>query len=178
MQTASRIIALGGVFLLTEGCHRVVPPTTPPSVESFESSSDFVRLICNRGSITFRSWNGQALRIDGDTELTFYPDQTVHMFEWGYSLSSYRGTYRVCGDCLVLCFTDFGWQWPAMVCYRENSALLLRPRDSAVDFVMGNRGGATMPRDKGSYWPFRMLTGDAERKVLNMIKEHSERPQT
>jgi len=52
---------------------------------------------------------------------------------------------------------------------------LLRPADAAEGFVMGTRGGAYVPGDKGSYWPFRMLTSNEEKEVLKMIRERGDR---
>jgi len=55
------------------------------------------------------------------------------------------------------------------------ASLLLRPADAAEGFVMGTRGGAYVPGDKGSYWPFRMLTSNEEKEVLKMIRERGDR---
>jgi len=113
--------------------------------------------------------------MDSDTELTFYPDRSVHMFEWGYTLSSYTGVYHAHPDgCVVAMFENFNQTWPVMVVYRDGDALLLRPWDPNVDFIMGNRAGATLPDGATSYWPFRMLTGDEEKEVLNRINKTPE----
>jgi hypothetical protein len=63
-----------------------------------KTTSEFNDRIKGNGSITFRSWNGKAFRMDSDTELTFFPHNAVHMFEWGYALASYRGTYQITSD--------------------------------------------------------------------------------
>ena len=65
-----------------------------------------------------------------------------------------------------------------MMLYRDGAAFMLRPADAQTDFVMGNRGGATIPGGAGSFWPFRMLTGKDEREVMDMIKRDAVRPPT
>jgi WD40 repeat protein len=135
------------------------------------AAGEFENLVRRHGSVTFRSWDGKALRMDSDTELTFYPDHTVHMFEWGFGLGSFKGSYSVGADGFVVArFAEFGEEWPVMVVYRDGDLLKLRPRDRDQDFVMGSRGGATLPAGKGSYWPFRMLTWEEEKGVLEMIE--------
>jgi len=53
-----------------------------------------------------------------------------------------------------------------MILGSDAGVLLLRPADVANTFVMGGRGGAYIPPDRGTYWPFRMLDGDQEKEVL------------
>lgn len=65
-----------------------------------------------------------------------------------------------------------------MMLERDATSLLLRPAKGEVGFVVGNRGGATLPGAGGSYWPFRMLTGADETEALKMIKEHGQWPAT
>jgi hypothetical protein len=177
VRTAGIIIVLTVAFPLETGCQSARTPTPLPATASSSAASEFEQLVRDRGSVTFRSWNGQPLRMDSDTELTFYPDHSVHMFEWGYGLSSYFGSYDVKNDGRVVTrFKEFEQGWPVMIVYREGGTFVLRPADAGNNFVMGNRGGATIPGGKGSYWPFRMLTGEDEKEVLDMIKEQGERP--
>jgi len=151
--------------------HDFPPVKDAPATAAVAAFRDRAR---TNGSITFRSWNGQALRMDSDTELTFYPDGSVHMFEWGFGLMAYSGSYRYPDGRVIVSFQEFEHGWPVMVIDRDEASLLLRPKDPHQEFVMGNRAGATLPGGKGSYWPFRMLTGDDEREVLRMIKEWDE----
>jgi len=140
--------------------------------------SEFKNLINTKGSVTFRSWSGKSLYPHNDTELTFFPNNAVHMFEYGYALGSYHGKYEVqpTGQ-ISIRFVGYHHAWPDMVLGRDSISLLLQPADSNVDFVMGNRGSRTVPPVRG-YWPFRMLTGDDEKDVLKMIRERAEGPAT
>jgi hypothetical protein len=146
---------------------------------AFTVVSEFHDRIEKNSSITFRSWNGKAIRKDSDTEITFFANGVAHMFEWGYALTSYTGTYRIQSDGRIsVQFNHFDNDWPDMILERDTTSLLLRPAKGDVGFVMGNRGGATMPGTGGSYWPFRMLTGADETEVLKMIKELGKWPAT
>ena len=141
--------------------------------------SEFRDRIENNGSITFRSWNGKAFRMDSDTDITFFANGAAHMFEWGFALASYNGTYRIQSDGRIsVQFNHFDKGWPDMRLERDATSLLLRPAKGDVGFVMGNRAGATMPGGGGSYWPFRMLTGADETEVLKMIKQRGQSPAT
>jgi len=114
--------------------------------------------------------------MDSDTELTFFPRNAVHMFEWGYTLTSYSGRYDLEPDGrITVQLKGFRERWPEMLLDRDTNSLLLRPADAAQGFVMGTRGGAYVPGDKGSYWPFRMLSGNEEKEVQKMIREHGYR---
>jgi hypothetical protein len=114
--------------------------------------------------------------MDSDTELTFFPKNAVHMFEWGYTLIRYTGKYELGpGGRITVQLKAFRERWPEMLLDRDTNSLLLRPADPAQGFVMGTRGGAYVPGDQGSYWPFRMLTGDDEKEVRKMIREHGYR---
>jgi len=139
--------------------------------ENSTVASEFQNRIRHNGSITFRSWNGKAIRMDSDSELTFFPNNSVHMFEWGYTLKNYTGTYQVepTGRILIQ-FNEFDNDWPDMMLERDSDSLILRPAKTDQSFIMGNRGGAFLPSGKGSYWPFRMLIGEDEKQVLEMIK--------
>jgi hypothetical protein len=117
--------------------------------------------------------------MDNDTEITFFASGAAHMFEWGFALASYSGRYRIQSDGrITVQFKDFDKGWPDMMLERDATSLLLRPIRSDAGFVMGNRGGATMPDSAGSYWPFRLLTGADETEVLRMIKERGQWPAT
>src|SRR5437667_1903433 len=134
--------------------------------------AEFQGHIQRNGAITFRSWSGKALRMDSDTEMTFFPKNVVHMFEWGFTLASYSGGYEVQPDGrIAVQLRDFRQQWPEMLLDRDVTSLLLRPADAAQGFVMGTRSGAYVSGDRGSYWPFRMLTGNDEKEVQKMIGE-------
>jgi hypothetical protein len=104
--------------------------------------------------------------MDADTDLTFLPGGSAHMFEYGFAMSGYHGTYRINdkGE-VTMQFPSFGHTWPIMILRRDSSSLLLQPKASGNDFVMGNRGGATIRSGQGSYWPFRPLSAADETKV-------------
>jgi hypothetical protein len=139
--------------------------------ESANAISKFREHLNKYGSISFRSWSGIAYRMDSDTELTFFANNSVYMFEWGIALMNYRGKYRIHADgTITLEFEKFNKTWPVMRIEEDSHSLLLRPAKNDVEFVMGNRGGATMPPSNNRYWPFRMLTGKDEEELLLMIR--------
>jgi len=112
--------------------------------------------------------------MDSDTELTFFPDDSAHMFEWGFTLQAYRGAYHVHADgCAVARFTGFDQPWPVMVVYREGDAWMLRPWDPDEHLVVRKPSGTSVPGVPG-YWPFRKLTGDEEKEVLDMIRRDTQ----
>ena len=146
--------------------------TNATAKEITAAASEFTNHIYRHGSITFRSWNGKAIGMDCDTDLTFFPRGTVHMWEYGYVPTSYRGTYELSTTGrITVHFKNFPQGWPAMSLERDRQSLLLRPEDPSVSFMMGSRGGATMPGGGARYWPFRMLTDRDGKAVLKMIKE-------
>lgn len=132
------------------------PPAQPSDPVSAAAFHDEIR---RRGSLTFRSWNGRWIGMDGDTDLTFLPGGLVHMTEYGAGVTGYRGTYTVTptGD-VTANFPTFGQPWTAMSVRRDTVSLLLVPVEGNDRFVMGNRGGATLTAGQGSYWPFRPIS--------------------
>jgi len=114
--------------------------------------------------------------MDSDTEITFFPNSAVPMFEWGYTLASYSGRYEIQpSGRITIQLKGFKGPWPEMLLVRDGTSLLLRPADPSRGLVMGTRGGAYIPGEKGSYWPFRMLTAKEEKEVQKMIREHGSR---
>jgi len=174
MLTSLQLVAFALATFALASCGS---PSDIPTQESVSGPvAEFRGHIQRSGSVTFRSWNGKALRMDSDTELTFFSGNAVHMFEWGYTLTSYSGRYELEPDGrITVQLKGFRERWPEMLLDRDTNSLLLRPADAAQGFVMGTRGGAYVPGDKGSYWPFRILTGNEEKEVQKMIQEHGYR---
>ena len=52
----------------------------------------------------------------------------------------------------------------------DGTSLLLWPVDAEVGFVMGNRAGAYVPGDKGSYWPFREVVDSDKKEILKTLE--------
>src|SRR2546427_12171191 len=78
------------VFLIIVGCEQTTSDlgsANPPAA----GVSNFNDRIAKDGLLTFRSWSGKLLRTDSDTEITFLPEQRVHMTEYGYVVNSYDG---------------------------------------------------------------------------------------
>jgi len=135
------------------------------------ATGEFNRLLHERGSITFRSWNGVAYRMDADTEMTFLPGGKAHMFEYGYALSRYHGTYRIDRQgTITASFPTFKHQWPVMLLRWDSTSLLLEPKATGDGLVMGNRGAATIREGQGSYWPFRPVSPKDEIEIRREIK--------
>lgn len=133
---------------------------SPAVIQPSESSAvaEFKGQLARDGKVRFRSWNGKWIGMDGDTDLNFMPDGVVVMWEAGFTVRSYKGTYELDAEGAVsLQFEDFKSGWPAMVLERDAESLLLRPKDPKVGFIMGGRGGATTRSEHGSYWPFRVI---------------------
>jgi hypothetical protein len=158
------------LFLTIVGCE----PTTsaPGSANRPTVVSDLNDRIAKDGLLTFRSWSGKLLRTDSDTEITFLPEQRVHMTEYGFVVNSYDGSYRIDASGEVTAkFEDFRHEWPVMLLQKDSTSLLLRPKDPKVGFVMGNRGGATVLGDQGSYWPFRPISVQEQADVRQRLKK-------
>jgi hypothetical protein len=133
--------------------------------------AEFYRLLRSRGSLTFRSWNGVAYRMDADTELVFLRGGKAHMLEYGVGLLSYHGTYHIDRDGIVTTkFPEFKPKWPAMQLRQDSRSLTLEPKKDGNGFVMGNRGGATIVAGQRSYWPFRPVPAKEEKELRAKIK--------
>jgi len=159
------------VFLIIVGCEQTTSDlgsANPPAA----GVSNFNDRIAKDGLLTFRSWSGKLLRTDSDTEITFLPEQRVHMTEYGYVVNSYDGSYRIDASGEIMTkFEDFRHEWPVMLLQQDSTSLLLRPKDPKVGFVMGNRGGATILGDQGSYWPFRPISEQEQVEVKQELKK-------
>jgi hypothetical protein len=148
MLTSLQLVVVALAISAVAGCESPsdVPMQNPPP----SPVSEFQSHLQGNGSITFRSWNGKALRMDSDTEMTFFPKSVVHMFESGYTLASYSGRHEIQPDGrITVQLNGFNERWPEMLLDRDATSLLLRPADAAQGFVMGTRGGAYVPGDKG-----------------------------
>lgn len=140
------------------------PPPHAPATVAFDARMN------QNGSVTFRSWNGKAYRMDSDTEIVFFPDQTAQMLEWGFSVTHYAGTYHLEPDGHVTAtFHDYQPGWPAMILDVDGESLILRPIEDQ-GFIVGTRGSATIPKDANGFWPFRLIAGEDEKKVLEDLK--------
>jgi hypothetical protein len=129
-------------------------------------------LITKNGLVTFRAWNGKRVGMDADTEITFLPEQRVHMTEYGYGVYSYEGSYRIDANGEVTSkFEGFGHEWPVMLLQQDSTSLLLRPKDPKTGFVMGNRGGAVIQGGRGTYWPFRPIPAQEQANVKLRLKK-------
>ena len=114
--------------------------------------------------------------MDGDTDLMFLPGGVAHMFEYGFAVSEYPGTYSVNAKGEVNTrFPTFGHPWPVMTLSRDATSLLLRPTGAGNGFMMGNRGGATILGGRGSYWPFRPVTLAEEMEMRGASKSDADR---
>jgi hypothetical protein len=134
--------------------------------------SVFQEIIRTDGAVTFRSWEGKALRKDSDTEFAFFPEGRVEMLEYGFGLTRYAGSYEILGHGqIAVRLEGRGENWPDMQLERDGSTLLLRPMDPKVGFVMGNRGGVVISADDGSYWPFHEVTGGEKSEILATLEE-------
>jgi hypothetical protein len=131
----------------------------------------FEKRINENGVATFRSWNGKAHRMNSDVELAFFPNNTVQMLQWGISLVHYDGQYTLDREGRIIAsFDDYQAQWPMTQLELHGDTLLLRPTFPNPGLLMGEGGAA--PQSDSGFWPFRMLTGDEERKVLEQLEPH------
>jgi hypothetical protein len=136
------------------------------------SASELNNLIAEHGSVTFRSFNGKWIGMDGDTDVTFLPKGAVHMVEYGAGVGYYDGTYAIDSSGQVtLELPTFGSVWPPMILRKDEASLFLLPIDDPDGFVMGNRGGATFAPEDGPYWPFRPIDPADEEQVLQTLED-------
>ena len=141
-------------------------PTSSPTTEDVAQPpvAEFRQHLADNGSITFRSFNGKAYRMDCDLEMTFFPDGSAHVFDYGLSLEGHTGSYRVEPEGRITAeFTRFSDGHMAMILQRDTNSLLLKPADHHTRYVMGN--------DPNEFWPFRPIDGDDEREVLRRVRQ-------
>ncbi len=140
------------------------------------SSADLDAAIARDGSITFRSWDGRWQGRDSDTDIIFRPSGKAFMVEYGVGVRAYAGTYvaDAAGE-ITLRIPELEAEskttWPVMLLRKDAQSLLLAAQDGGNDFVMGNRGGATIKSDQGSYWPFRPISAEAGQKMLEELEQ-------
>jgi hypothetical protein len=129
-----------------------------PVAENATPADQFEGAIAKKGSVLFRSWNGKTIGTDCDTEITFFPGGNVEMVEYGIGVNHYTGNYAIAKDGKISAeFKDFGQPWPVMILGQDTKGLVLRRADGKKGFIFGNRGGATVPGDAGTFWPFRAV---------------------
>ena len=160
-----QISMFGIAILLTAGCTQASRSSALP--ESAEAVDDPIAAIkdasASDGFISFRSWNGKWIGTDCDTEMELHSDGKAVLREYGYAIRTCVGTYAVTPAAdeylprLTLQLNEYQNSWPKMVLYRDKSELLLMPSPDSTNFVFGNRAGATVPGDTGSFWPFRQI---------------------
>ena len=111
-------------------------------------AQEFQHRVANRGSITFRTWNGKLVGRDADAELTFFRDGSAHLFDWGISGERFWGTYHVHPDgSLAIWFEDHRNEWPVMIVHRDgDGALRLRPLNPPIGYREGKPGPRSATR--------------------------------
>lgn len=135
-----------------------------PTTQAQPPIGEFRQRLADNGSITFRSYNGKAYRMDCDLEITFFPGGRAHVFDYGLSLEGHTGSYRVEPEGRITAeFKRFSDGHMAMILQRDTSSLLLRPGDHHTRYVLGN--------DPDGFWPFRPIHGDDEREVITRVRE-------
>lgn len=144
------------------GCSET--PTTSVLPDSAEPTSQDAldTAFTESEAIRFLSWNGVWIGTDCDTEIELRGDGSVVLTEYGYGVDQYDGTYTVTANSdgeseISLTLKEYQGSWPSMAVYTDQSELLLIPTEGEAGFVFGNRAGATVPSDAGSYWPFRQI---------------------
>jgi len=123
----------------------------------------FDAAFADSGGILFRSWDGRWIGMDSDSDIELHADGNAVLTEYGFAVSKFDGTYSITvaadgtASDLRLSLKDYRGTWPVMAVYSDQSKLLLIPTDGSAGFVFGNRAGATVPDDAGSFWPFRQI---------------------
>jgi hypothetical protein len=143
------------------------------------SAFDWNERVREYGSITFRSWNGEWIGTDCDTDLTFVSDSAAHLLEYRDGIVHYEGTYHIepNGE-VTLRFENRPSGWPVMLLERDTTSLLLRPRWGHLGGVIGPGRGDPLMDGEGSFWPFRPVAPEVERKVqeqLSMVRPLAKR---
>ena len=123
--------------------------------------AQFHERLIDGGTITFRSFGGQWVGTDGDTDLHFTDDRNIVMIEYGVGVTTYHGTYEISQNGVIDAkFAGFPSEWPQMIIGRDDRSLVLTTT-AKRGFVFGGRGGAVLSSEDGPYWPFRP-TNDTE----------------
>jgi len=119
--------------------------------------------IDQNGSIAFRSWNGEWIGTDCDTELQFTAHGHVQMTEYGFGRDTYAGTYRIDDNGKIhLTFFDdlnppFVGSFPELALGADPRSLLIRPDIKGTEYKEFNRNGETITECFSMYWPFRRV---------------------
>jgi len=158
------------ILLTTASCHESARDASPGDAPTTDASSvapiaEFDDVIHRDGVILFRSWNGNFIGTDCDTDLRFMPDFHAEMDEYGQKVATYKGTYQIDANGeITVAFIGFEHTWPAMLIRRDATSLELVPDSGDKQFVMGNRGSTTLPSNAGTYWPFRPIAANGKVK--------------
>jgi hypothetical protein len=133
---------------------------------------EFAERMQRRGVITFRSFDGKEVNCcDTDVVLAFMPDDSVEMLVYGLGLFHRVGVYWVTADDTIHAeFSEFR-AWPEMLLGRDRTSLFLLRADGAIGFD-GEREHVSAFGEP-PYWPFRMLTGDAETEQLRTLRRYA-----
>jgi hypothetical protein len=152
-------IVLGPLLVAGIGCSRAAPPLDLPESQRIRDVVDALdRAYGESDSVPFRSWNGKWIGTDCDTEIVLHRDGRVSLTEFGYGVDDYEGRFTIESDATItLDLKDYGSDWPRMSLYKDESSLLLIPADGKAGFLFGDRAGATVPNDAGTFWPMRQL---------------------
>lgn len=152
-------------FAQSKAVHLKEPAATQPAfafggseIEGERGVEVLENEVTENGYVTFRSFGGKWVGMDGDTELKFLPGRTVQMTEFGYSVAAYLGTYTVSQGCIIPTFPTYPGHWPIMKIGRDNGSLWLTVPDEQSGIPMGGRGGFTVTPEQPAYWPFRSIS--------------------
>jgi hypothetical protein len=141
--------------------HPGVPRRPAPTTRWAASAADLQTLIAQQGSLTFRSWDGQWIGTDVDTDVTFLPAGDVYVVRYGDAVSAHRGTYDMRSDGTVtLKLPPPASAWPALSLRRDARSLLLTPKQG---------------QEEAGSWPFRPVTAADEAAVRRRIAEDADK---
>ena len=102
------------------------PPVTLLEDTAPATAADLQAAIDANGSVTFLSYNGQWIGMDGDSDYTFFPGGELHRFGYGMSMIGYRGSYEVDGDGIItIDLPEHPHDWPPLHLRRDGGDLLL-----------------------------------------------------
>lgn len=165
MNTARFILLV--VAITAVGCSKDEKTITSVLPDSAERVSNVQHALdaafTDSKRVLLRSWDGRWIGMDCDTDIELHADGKAVLTEYGYAVTKYDGTYSITTapegtpSELTLSLKDYRGTWPVMAVYTDQSKLLLIPTEGSAEFVFGNRAGATVPGDAGSFWPFRQI---------------------